>query len=51
MRNEESVIEGRNEVIEAFRAGKTFDRLFVLDGASDGPIQTVKREAKRPGSA
>ena len=49
MRNEESVIEGRNEVIEAFRAGKTFDRLFVLDGASDGPIQTVKREAKKAG--
>ncbi|MCR4590650.1 MAG: 23S rRNA (guanosine(2251)-2'-O)-methyltransferase RlmB [Lachnospiraceae bacterium] len=46
-RFEESVIEGRNEVIEAFRSGKTVDRLFLLDGAGDGPIQTIKREAKK----
>jgi len=46
-RFEESVIEGRNEVIEAFRSGKTIDRLFILDGSGDGPIQTVKREAKK----
>ncbi|MBQ9549982.1 MAG: 23S rRNA (guanosine(2251)-2'-O)-methyltransferase RlmB [Lachnospiraceae bacterium] len=49
MRYEESVIEGRNEVIEAFRSGKTIDRLFILDGAADGPIQTVKREARKQG--
>ncbi len=49
MRYEESVIEGRNEVIEAFRSGKTIDRLFILDGAADGPIQTVKREAHKQG--
>lgn len=48
-RFEESVIEGRNEVIEAFRSGKTIDRLFILDGAVDGPVQTVKREAKKHG--
>ena len=29
----ENVIEGRNAVIEAFRAGKPIDKLFVLDGA------------------
>ncbi len=46
-RFEESVIEGRNEVIEAFRSGKTVDRLFILDGSNDGPIQTIKREAKK----
>ncbi len=46
-RYEESIIEGRNEVIEAFRSGKTIDRLFILDGAQDGPIQTIKREAKK----
>lgn len=47
MRYEESVIEGRNAVIEAFRAGKTIDKLFVLDGCKDGPINTVLREAKK----
>ena len=47
MRYEESVREGRNAVIEAFRAGKAIDKLFILDGAQDGPIQTIKREAKK----
>lgn len=47
MRYEESVIEGRNAVIEAFRARKTIDKLFVLDGCKDGPINTVLREAKK----
>lgn len=46
-RDAESRIEGRNQVIEAFRAGKTIDRLFVLDGSDDGPLKTVKREAKK----
>ena len=41
------MIEGRNAVIEAFRAGKPIDKLFILDGAQDGPIQTIKREAKK----
>lgn len=44
---EKFTIEGRNAVIEAFRAGKTIDKLFILDGAQDGPIQTIKREAKK----
>jgi len=47
MRYEEFTIEGRNAVIEAFRAGKTIDRLFVLDGSQDGPIKTILREAKK----
>lgn len=47
MRYEESIIEGRNAVIEAFRAGKAIDKLFILDGVQDGPIQTIKREAKK----
>ena len=49
MRNEESIIEGRNEVIESFRSGKSVDRLFLLNGSSDGPLMTVKREAKKAG--
>lgn len=47
MRYEEFTIEGRNAVIEAYRAGKTIDRLFILDGCQDGPMQTIKREAKK----
>ncbi len=45
----ESLIEGRNPVIEALRAGKEIDRLFVLDGCQDGPVMTIKREAKKKG--
>ncbi|RKM55639.1 23S rRNA (guanosine(2251)-2'-O)-methyltransferase RlmB [Butyrivibrio sp. X503] len=41
------IIEGRNAVLEAFRSGKTIDRLFVLDGCKDGPVQTIMREAKK----
>lgn len=47
MRYEELVIEGRNAVIEAFRSGKTIDKLYVLDGCQDGPIRTIVREAKK----
>lgn len=34
-------------MLEAFRAGKTIDRVFVLDGCQDGPIRTIIREAKK----
>lgn len=47
MRYEEFTIEGRNAVMEAFRAGKTIDRLFVLDGCQDGPVKSIIREAKK----
>ena len=47
MRYEEFTIEGRNAVIEAFRSGKPIDKIFVLDGCQDGPISTIKREAKK----
>ena len=47
MRYEEFVVEGRNAVIEAIRAGKTVDRLFILQKCNDGPIQTIMREAKK----
>ena len=46
----ESVIEGRNAVIEAFRAGKTIDKLYILDGCQDGPMMTIRREAKKAGT-
>lgn len=47
MRYEELTIEGRNAVLEAFRAGKPIDKLFVLDGCQDGPVQTIVREARK----
>ena len=43
----EFTIEGRNAVMEAYRAGKTIDKLYVLDGCQDGPILSIKREAKK----
>jgi 23S rRNA (guanosine2251-2'-O)-methyltransferase len=40
-------IEGRNPVLEAFRAGKTIDKLYILDGCQDGPVVSIRREAKK----
>ncbi|MCM1308085.1 MAG: 23S rRNA (guanosine(2251)-2'-O)-methyltransferase RlmB [Butyrivibrio sp.] len=50
MRYNEFMIEGRNAVIEAYRSGKTIDKLYVLDGCKDGPIMTILREAKKAGT-
>ena len=47
MEIEELKIEGRNAVLEAFRSGRTIDKLFVLDGCKDGPVQSIMREAKK----
>jgi len=38
VRYEELTIEGRNAVIEAFRAGKTIDKVFILDGCQQENI-------------
>ncbi|MBO4776645.1 MAG: 23S rRNA (guanosine(2251)-2'-O)-methyltransferase RlmB [Lachnospiraceae bacterium] len=46
----ESMIEGRNAVLEAYRSGKCVDKIYVLDGCQDGPILTIKREAKKAGT-
>lgn len=47
METEELKIEGRNAVLEAFRSGKTIDKLYVQNGCKDGPVQTILREAKK----
>lgn len=47
MRYQELTIEGRNAVLEAFRAGKTIDKLFIQKGCQDGPINSIIREAKK----
>lgn len=47
MRYEEYTIEGRNAVLEAFRAGKTIDKLFVQEGCHDGAVNSITREARK----
>lgn len=47
MNEDNLLIEGRNAVIEAFRSGRTIDKLYIQDGCRDGPIQTILREAKK----
>lgn len=47
MRYNELTFQGRNAVLEAFRSGKTIDKLFILDGCQDGPIKSIVREAKK----
>lgn len=47
MRYTEFTIEGRNAVLEAFRSGKTIDKLYILDGCKDGPVLSIIREAKK----
>ena len=47
METESLTIEGRNAVIEAYRSGRTIDKLYILENCHDGPVMTVKREAKK----
>lgn len=47
MHDSEFMIEGRNAVLEAYRSGKAIDKLYVLDGCQDGPVLSIKREAKK----
>ena len=49
MAYQEFTIEGTNAVIEAFRSGKPIDKVYILDGCQDGPVMTIKREAKKHG--
>ena len=44
---QEFAIEGRNAVIEAYRAGRAIDRIYIQDGCQDGPVMTIKREARK----
>ena len=47
MRYKEFVIEGRNAVLEAFRARKTVDKLFVLEHIKESSMNAILREAKK----
>ena len=47
MSYEEYTLIGRNAVLEAYRAGKTIDKLFILDGCQDSPVKSILRESKK----
>ena len=44
---EKSILEGRNAVLEAYRAGREIDRILMLDGATEGQMSSIRREAKK----
>ena len=46
MRYQEFTIEGRNAVLEAFRSGKTIDKLFVLAGAGMEQFERLSEKQK-----
>ena len=40
-------IEGRNAVLEALKSGREPDKLFVLDGCTDGVVKTIVQKARK----
>ena len=49
LQEDDLTIEGRNAVLEALRADRTVDKLFILDSAGPGPISAIKKEADKRG--
>lgn len=47
IKDDDHLIEGRNAVLEAFRAKKTVDKLYIQDGLKDGVISSILRDAKK----
>lgn len=43
-------LEGRNAVLEAFRSGRSVDKLYVQADLREGMIQTITREARKAGT-
>lgn len=43
----EGILEGRNAVLEAFRSGRTIDKLYVQKDCKDGAVLTILREARK----
>ncbi|MDO4623562.1 MAG: RNA methyltransferase substrate-binding domain-containing protein, partial [Eubacteriales bacterium] len=42
-------LEGRNAVLEAFRSGRTVDKVWLQADLHDGMIMTIAREARKAG--
>lgn len=50
MENQDLIIEGRNAVMEALKADRSIDRLFIIDAEQQtGPIKTIISEARKKG--
>lgn len=50
MENEDLIIEGRNAVVEALKAGRSIDKLFIIDSEKQsGPIKTIIAQARKNG--
>jgi len=47
MENSELIIEGRNAIIEAFRSGRSVDKLFIQEHTKEASMNTLIREAKK----
>ncbi len=43
----ENKIEGRNAVLEALRSGRNVDKVYILVGSHDAPIQAIAKEAEK----
>jgi tRNA G18 (ribose-2'-O)-methylase SpoU len=41
-----ALIEGKNAVLEALRAGKTLDKLFIQDGMRDNTVSQILAKVK-----
>lgn len=46
----ETVIEGRNAVIEAFRAGRRIDKVYIAKGETDSALRAVASMARAAGA-
>lgn len=49
MSNDSFLTIGRNPVTEALKNSAPLEMIYVLDGCHDGPIETIKRLAKKEG--
>ena len=47
---ENTRLEGRNSVLEAFKSGRTVDKLFVQEGLRDGTVSRILSMAKKNGT-
>ncbi len=43
-------LEGRNAVLEAYRSGRSVDKIYLQADLHDGMIMTIAREARKAGS-
>lgn len=49
-REQETLLEGRNAVMEAFKAGRTIDKVFLAEGAADHGLRRLASLAREAGA-